>query len=210
MPKVKNVNSILKILKRTYPDASCALNFNNPLQLMVSTILSAQCTDKRVNEVTKTLFKKYRTVKDFAGARPPELENEIRSTGFFRQKARWIQLACKRLLSDYGGKIPQTMEELLTLPGVARKTANVVLGTGFNISVGIVVDTHVKRLSKRLGFSNQEDPVKVEQDLMKIVPEKDWIWFSHALISHGRQICKAPNPLCHQCPLNRVCPSSRV
>ncbi len=202
--------SILKILKQAYPHANCALDHATPLQLVVSTILSAQCTDKRVNMVTPALFKKYKTAEDFAEAKLPELERLIRSTGFFRQKARWIKAMGERVVNRFGSKVPSTMDELLTLPGVARKTANVVLGTGFNIAVGIVVDTHVKRIAKKLGMTRQSDPVKVEKDLVKIVPQKDWIWFSHALITHGRQICKAPTPLCGTCPLANLCPSSHI
>jgi endonuclease III len=202
--------TILKILKKTYPKANCALEHETPFQLMVSTILSAQCTDKRVNMVTPALFKKYKTPEDFSRAKLPELESLIRTTGFFRQKARWIKAAGETLIRDFKSQVPRTMEELLTIPGVARKTANVVLGTGFKIAVGIVVDTHVKRISHRLGFTRHIDPVKVEQDLIKIVPPEDWIWFSHAMITHGRQLCKAPTPLCEPCPLNQICPASRV
>ncbi|OGR88084.1 MAG: endonuclease III [Elusimicrobia bacterium RIFCSPLOWO2_01_FULL_60_11] len=201
---------ILKLLKRAYPGANCALSHKNPLQLMVSTILSAQCTDKRVNMVTPALFARYKTARDFARAKPPELEKLVRSTGFFRQKARWIKAAGAKLEQDFGGQVPRTMEALLTLPGVARKTANVVLGTAFGMAEGIVVDTHVKRIAKKLGLTRQTDPVKVEQDLVKVVPRKDWIWFSHALITHGRQVCKAGRPLCPKCPLISVCPSREV
>lgn len=207
LPVGVGVNKILKILKKTYPDANCALNFKNPFQLLVATILSAQCTDVRVNLVTQHLFKKYKSAKDFAKADLGELENEIRSTGFFRQKAKWIQDSSRCILQKFAGKVPKKMEELLTLPGVARKTANVVLGTGFGIASGIVVDTHVKRLAARLHLSRQKDPLKIEEDLMKTIPKKDWVWFSHALISHGRKLCKAIRPLCLECPLNRICPS---
>lgn len=206
----KPSEKILKILKRNYPDVECALNHETPLQLMVATILSAQCTDKRVNIVTQTLFKKYKTAKDFAEASIPELEKEIRSTGFYRQKAKWIHQACKIVQEKYHGKLPETLEELMTLPGVARKTANVVMGTAFKVASGVVVDTHVKRIAKKLGLTKQEDPVKVEQDLVKIIPRKDWIWFSHAIITHGRQICKAIHPQCPVCPLNEICPASQV
>lgn len=201
---------ILKILKSNYPEANCALNYSNPLQLLISTILSAQCTDKRVNEVTKTLFKKYKSAEDFVTVKRSVLENVIRSTGFFRQKARWIQESSKSILEKFNGQVPKTMEELTALSGVARKTANVVLGTAFKIVSGIVVDTHVKRISKRLGFTEKSDPVKVEKDLMKIIPRQDWIWFSHALITHGRSLCKAIHPICLKCPLNKVCPSALV
>ncbi len=199
---------IIGILKKNYPDVDCALEHDTPLQLLVATILSAQCTDKRVNMVTPTLFKKYKTAKDFAQASVRDLEKEIKSTGFFRQKSRWIQAACAIIEEKHGGKVPRDFEALTLLPGVARKTANVVMGTAFNIASGVVVDTHVKRITKKLGFTRHEDPVKVEQDLVKILPQKDWIWFSHAIITHGRQICKAVNPQCGLCPLNAVCPSS--
>jgi len=200
---------VLKILKKTYPEADCALVHKNPIQLLVSTILSAQCTDKRVNIVTKDLFKKYQTAEDFASAKPYELEKEIKSTGFFRQKSKWIMGATLKIVTDFNGRVPKSMEELLTLPGVARKTANVVLGTAYQIAAGIVVDTHVKRLAKRLGLTQNQDPVKVERDLVQIVPRQDWIWFSHALITHGRQLCKALTPLCEKCPLSSICPSSK-
>ncbi|OGR57178.1 MAG: endonuclease III [Elusimicrobia bacterium RIFCSPLOWO2_02_FULL_39_32] len=206
----KKIKEILKILKSNYPEADCALNYSNPLQLLISTILSAQCTDKRVNQVTKTLFKKYKSIKDFSNLDRTILEKEIRSTGFFRQKAKWIQESCKKIEQDFHGQVPKTMELLTSLPGVARKTANVVMGTAFNIASGIVVDTHVKRISKRLGLTKKQDPVKIEEDLMKIIPQENWIWFSHALITHGRALCKAIRPLCSQCPLNNICPSSLV
>ena len=206
----KKIKEILKILKSNYPEADCALNYSNPLQLLISTILSAQCTDKRVNQVTKTLFKKYKSIKDFSNLDRTILEKEIRSTGFFRQKAKWIQESCKKIEQDFHGQVPKTMELLTSLPGVARKTANVVMGTALNIASGIVVDTHVKRISKRLGLTKKQDPVKIEEDLMKIIPQENWIWFSHALITHGRALCKAIRPLCSQCPLNNICPSSLV
>lgn len=210
MAPSKKIKEILKILKSNYPEADCALIHSNPLQLLISTILSAQCTDKRVNQVTKTLFKKYKSIKDFSNLDRTILEKEIRSTGFFRQKAKWIQESCKKIEQDFHGQVPKTMELLTSLPGVARKTANVVMGTAFKIASGIVVDTHVKRISKRFGFTKKEDPVKIEEDLMKIIPQENWIWFSHALISHGRALCKAIHPLCGQCPLNNICPSSLV
>ena len=160
--------------------------------------------------VTPALFDRYKTAGDFARAKPPELEKLIRTTGFFRQKARWIKAAGEKLVKDFGGQVPRTMEDLLKLPGVARKTANVVLGTAFGIAEGVVVDTHVKRIARKLGLTRQTDPVKVEQDLVKIVPKGDWIWFSHALITHGRQICKAVHPLCVKCPLVQICPSREI
>jgi endonuclease-3 len=173
--------------------------------LLIATILSAQCTDVRVNEVTRTLFKKYRSPEDFAYANPRELETEIRPTGFFRNKTKSIQGASKKIVEEFHGKVPQTMEELLTLPGVARKTANVVLGTGFGIAVGIVVDTHVQRLSARLDLTRNTDPKKIEQDLMQIIPKEKWILFSHQLIWHGRRVCVARKPRCAECNLERLC-----
>ncbi|MCB4757578.1 MAG: endonuclease III [Elusimicrobia bacterium] len=207
---MNNITKIIGILKKTYKNAHCALNFSNPLQLLVATILSAQCTDKRVNLVTKELFKKYKQAEDFSAANIRELENEIRSTGFFRQKSKWIKGACKKIQEKFKGKVPRSMDDLLTLPGVARKTANVVMGTAFDIASGIVVDTHVKRIANRMGLTKNQDPVKIEQDLMKIIPKEDWIWFAHAMISHGRQLCKAITPLCAQCPLNKICPSAKI
>jgi endonuclease III len=206
----KNHRKILQILKKVYPDAECALVHESPLQLLLATILSAQCTDQRVNEVTKTLFKKYRTAKEFARAGQIEVEKIIHSTGFFRQKAYSIRETCRILEEKFGGEVPKSMEELTALPGVGRKTANVVMGNAFGIASGVVVDTHVRRLSNRLGLTRQDDPVKIEQDLIQVVPKEDWIWISHALISHGRAICKAVTPLCAKCPLNDVCPASRV
>ena len=203
-------SKILKILKKAYPQADCALVHENPFQLLVSTILSAQCTDKRVNLVTKTLYRKYSTPGDFASADLADLEREIRSTGFFRQKSRWIKAAREMLVREFEGKVPKRMEDLLKLPGVARKTANVVLGTAYGVSAGVVVDTHVKRIAKKLGLTRQTDPVKVEADLVRMLPRKDWIWFSHAVITHGRALCKAVKPLCPKCPLNRVCPSAEL
>lgn len=198
----------LQELKALYPDADCALHHNSPFQLLVATILSAQCTDARVNQVTPGLFKKYPAAQDFARATPATLENDIRSTGFFRQKARWIQSSAQKIVAQFNNQIPQTMEELLTLSGVARKTANVVLGTAFGKAVGVVVDTHVKRIAKRLGWTKHTDPVKVESDLMKLLPQREWIWISHALIQHGRRICKAPTPRCLECSLKKICPSA--
>ena len=202
----RRIMNLQKALKKAYPNAVCALNFKTPFELLIATILAAQCTDKRVNMVTPALFKKYPTIKDFAKAPPSVLEQDIRSTGFYRQKAKWVREASRILLERFGGKVPRTMEELLTLPGVARKTANVVLGTSMGISSGIVVDTHVIRLSGRMGLSREKDPVKIEWDLMAVVPQKDWIWFAHAMTTHGRQICGARNPQCPDCPLRRWCP----
>src|SRR5271170_5146336 len=199
------VRAILAKLDEAYPAASCALHHDNPFQLLISTILSAQCTDERVNQVTATLFPKYPTPEAFAYANPAELEKEIRPTGFFRNKTKSIMGASKRIVEVFGGKVPQTMEELLTLPGVARKTANVVLGTAFGIAVGVVVDTHVQRLSGRLDLSREEDPKKIEQDLMRVIPQGRWILFSHQLIWHGRRVCKARKPRCAECNLEKLC-----
>ncbi len=201
----KRVAAILAGLDQKFPAAICALRHDNPLQLLIATILSAQCTDKRVNMVTPGLFSRYPTASHFAYALPRELEREIKSTGFFRNKTKSIIGACKKIQEEFGGKVPQTMEELLTLPGVARKTANVVLGTAFGISSGIVVDTHVDRLSHRLDLSQQNDPKKIEQDLMQIIPQEKWILFSHQMIWHGRQTCRARQPKCMECVLERVC-----
>jgi endonuclease-3 len=201
----KNPAALLKALKEAYPKVVCALNHENPLQLLVATILSAQCTDARVNVVTPDLFKKYRSAEEFAHAKPLELEQTIRSTGFYRNKAKSILGMAKLLVEKYKSVVPKTMEELLELPGVARKTANVVLGTAYNISVGVVVDTHVMRLSERLGLSRASTPEKIEQELMKVVPRADWIWFSHALITHGRRVCMARNPNCPGCPVKKEC-----
>ncbi len=209
MDKKERLAIILKRLDQMYPAADCALLHTNPFQLLVATILSAQCTDERVNIVTKTLFKKYKTPADFARVSQPALEKEIRSTGFFRNKAKNIRAASKMIVERFGGKVPRTMEELLTLPGVARKTANVVMGTAFGIAGGVVVDTHVQRLSQRLGLTRQEDPKKIEQDLMKILPQERWISFSHQLIWHGRRVCPARGPKCLECPLLDVCPTGQ-
>ena len=202
------VRDVIRRLKRAYPDAKCSLNHSNPFELLVATILSAQCTDERVNLVTADLFRKYKKPEDYLKVSPRELEKDIQSTGFFRNKTKSIQGASKVLTEQYGGAVPQTMEELLELPGVARKTANVVLGNAFEIKAGVVVDTHVTRLSHRLDFTQQKTAEKIEQDLIPIVPKKDWVIFPHLLIAHGRKICKARNPLCAECPVERQCPSS--
>jgi endonuclease-3 len=207
-PEQKRARRIVGLLRQEYPDARCSLNFTNPLELLVATILSAQCTDERVNLVTAELFRKYRTCDDYAGAAPSELEQDIRSTGFFRNKAKAIQGACRQLSERHGGRVPRTMEELLELPGVARKTANVVLGNAYHLATGVVVDTHVSRLSARLGLSAHAAPEKIERDLMSLIPEPDWIDFSHLLIAHGRKVCKARTPLCAECLLEPLCPSS--
>jgi len=201
---------IIARLKREYPDATCALHHTSALELVVATILSAQCTDARVNMVTPHLFAKYRTAVDYAAADPKVLEQEIQSTGFFRNKTKSIIGMAQALVERHGGEVPQTMEELTALPGVGRKTANVILGTWFKKNEGIVVDTHVQRLTGLLKLRRQDDPVKIEQELMDIVPREDWTWFSHTLIQHGRQVCIARRPRCAECVLNRLCPSSTV
>jgi endonuclease III len=201
------VRAILQKLDEAYPDVRCALEHENPFQLLISTILSAQCTDVRVNQVTKTLYHKYRTPQDFAYANPSEMEQDIRPTGFFRNKTKSILGASKKIVEEFGGSVPRTMEQLLTLPGVARKTANVVLGIAFGIASGVVVDTHVMRLSGRLDLSRQSDPKKIEQDLMKIIPQNKWILFSHQLIWHGRKVCQARKPRCAECNLEPICHS---
>ncbi len=199
------VQAILQKLDEAYPAATCALKHENPFQLLISTILSAQCTDERVNIVTASLFPKYPGPKDFAYANPRELEQDIRPTGFFRNKTKSIMGASNKIVEEFHGQVPHTMEQLLTLPGVARKTANVVLGTAFGIASGIVVDTHVQRLSRRLDLSQNEDPKKIEQDLIKIVPQNRWILFSHQLIWHGRRVCQARKPKCIECNLEKLC-----
>jgi endonuclease-3 len=199
------VAEILKRLDRMYPNATCALMHENPWQLLVATILSAQCTDKRVNEVTPELFRKYPTPQDFAAVRPEVLANDIRSTGFFNNKAKSVVGAARKIIADFGGEVPRTMEEMLTIPGAARKTANVVLGTAYGIASGIVVDTHVQRVSARLDLTKNTDPVKIEQDLTKIVPKEGLILFSHQVILHGRALCQARNPKCAECDLYSVC-----
>ena len=203
----KRVAAILQKLDEAYPNAVCELTHENPFQLLISTILSAQCTDVRVNQVTKELYKKYRKPEDFAYATPSELEQEIRPTGFFRNKTKSVMGASKTIVESFGGKVPQTMEEILTLPGVARKTGNVVLGTGYGIASGVVVDTHVIRLSRRLDLTRNEDPKKIEQDLMAILPQNKWIQFSHQLIWHGRRVCVARKPRCIECNLEKICHS---
>jgi len=201
----KRVAAILGGLDAAYPDATCELNYSNAFQLLISTILSAQCTDVRVNQVTSQLFKKYTKPEDFADASPAELEKEIRPTGFFRNKTKSIMGASKGLIEKFGGEVPRTMVEILTLPGVARKTGNVVLGTAYGITSGVVVDTHVIRLSHRLDLTRNDDPKKIEQDLMKVIPESKWIKFSHQLIWHGRRVCAARKPKCAECNLEPIC-----
>ncbi len=204
----QRVRKIISLLKRTYPDAKCSLNHSNAFELLIATILSAQCTDARVNIVTQDLFRKYRKPEDYLTVSEKELQSDIRTTGFFRNKTKSIQGTSKALMEDYNGKVPQTMDELLELPGVARKTANVVLGNAFGIHAGVVVDTHVTRLSHRLGLSQAKTAEKIEEDLIPIVPKKDWVIFPHLFIAHGRAICKARNPLCAECDIEKLCPSS--
>jgi len=203
----KRVEAILPILRKTYPNAKTSLHHRTALQLLVATILSAQSTDKGVNQVTPNLFRKYRTAEDYARAPEGELENDIRSTGFYRNKARSLRAMAKTLVEKYHGQVPRTMDELTSLAGVGRKTANVVLGNAFHENVGIVVDTHVARLSQRLGLTTQSNPEKIELDLMQIVPQEDWTLWSHLLIFHGRQICTARQPRCQECPILNHCPS---
>ncbi|MBW7883284.1 MAG: endonuclease III [Caldilineaceae bacterium] len=209
-PAQERVEEIIRLLHAAYPEAKCALDHRNPLELLVATILSAQCTDERVNKVTPALFARYPDAKAFAEADRGELEEAIRSTGFYRNKAKSIQEACRRIVTEYDGQVPQTMAELLTLAGVARKTANVVLGTAFSIADGIVVDTHVKRLAQRLELTQQNDPDKIERDLQALVPQDEWIDVAHLLIFHGRQVCDARKPNCAGCVINHLCPSSSV
>lgn len=201
----KRVQAILSKLDEAYPEATCALKHGNPFQLLVATILSAQCTDVRVNIVTPELFRKYPDAKHLAYANPAELENEIRTTGFFRNKTKSLIGAGKKLMEEFGGKVPQTMEEMLALPGVARKTANVVLGTGYKIPSGVVVDTHVQRVTARLDLTRNTDPKKIEQDLMNVIPKDRWILFSHQIIWHGRRVCQARKPRCIECNLEMIC-----
>jgi endonuclease-3 len=203
--RASRVASILKVLDEMYPGATCALLHRNPWELLVATILSAQCTDKRVNEVTPGLFAKYPTPRDFAAVRPEVLADDIRSTGFFNNKAKSIVGAAKKVIDDFGGEVPRTLADLITVPGAARKTANVVLGTAYGIASGVVVDTHVQRVSRRLDLTKNEDPVKIEQDLIKIIPPERWILFSHQIILHGRALCVARKLKCAQCGLNPLC-----
>jgi endonuclease-3 len=206
----QQLTAILAILRQTYPDARCALHFSNPLELLVATILSAQCTDERVNTVTPTLFQKYRTVADYASANLEALAKDIQSTGFYRQKAHSIQRCCTMLLTQYGGSIPETIEALIQLPGIGRKTANVLLGNALHRPQGIAVDTHVKRLAQRLGLTTATIPDTIERDLMALVPREQWTLCSHLLIFHGRTICKARVPQCGICPVQHLCPSARI
>ncbi len=199
------IEKILAALDRMYPDVTCALHHSNAWELLVATILSAQCTDKRVNIVTPELFRKYPTIRDFAAAKQEELAQDIRSTGFFNNKAKSVIGAARKILSEFGGEVPHEMEPLLSVPGAARKTANVVLGTAFGIASGVVVDTHVQRISQRLDLTRHTDPVKIEKDLMKAIPKSKWILFSHQMIHHGRALCAARNPKCADCGINPLC-----
>jgi endonuclease-3 len=209
-PIEQRAPDVIRILEDAYPGATIALNFSNPLELLVATILSAQCTDAKVNEVTAALFRKYRTPEDYLAVPEDELKADIKPTGFFNQKALSIRETCRRLVEVYDGTVPDTMEELITLRGVARKTANIVLANAFGTVEGIPVDTHVKRLANRIGFSQESDPDKIEQDLMRLIPRQKWSSFSYVLIDHGRAICQARRPQCETCPIEPLCPSSRA
>jgi endonuclease III len=206
----KHAAEVIRRLKKEYPKAECALNHSNAFELLIATILSAQCTDARVNIVTADLFRKYRRPDDYLKVRPNELEQDIRSTGFFRNKARNIQAACKRIIEEFNGQVPRTMDEILTLGGVARKTANVVLGNAFGIASGVVVDTHVSRLSQRLGLTKNKTPEKIERDLQELVPKKHWVTFPHWMIHHGRQVCIARKPRCPACVMADICPARKL
>ena len=204
------VSKVLKALRQEYLDASCSLNYRNPLELLVATILSAQCTDERVNQVTKDLFKKYRTARDYATAPSEQLEQDIQSTGFYRNKAKNLRECCQQLEARFGGNVPQNLDDLVSLPGVGRKTANVVLGTAYGIPSGVVVDTHVSRISQRLGLTQHNDPERIEQDLMRLIPQDEWIAFSHRMIKHGRKYCMARKPMCESCPMTSFCPKKGI
>ena len=206
----RHAAKVLRRLRRRYPEATCSLDFRTPLELLVATILSAQCTDQRVNLVTRELFSKYHAADDYAAASLSELEQDIQSTGFYRNKAKSIQGCCRTLADKYDGGVPGSMEELIELPGIGRKTANVVLGTALGIASGVVVDTHVGRISRRLGLTEQKNPEKVEQDLIELIPKKEWIALSHRIIQHGRQICTARKPKCDACPMESICPRTGV
>jgi len=206
----RRAKKLVTALKKEYPDAKTALDYCDPLQLLVATILSAQCTDERVNQVTPKLFKKYPTAAHFARARLPTLQREIQSTGFFRNKAKAIKACCQAIVEEYGGELPQDIDALVELPGVGRKTANVVLGSAFGIASGVVVDTHVARLSQRIGLTKQKDPVKIERDLIELLPKREWVAFSHRMIFHGRRVCTARRPKCDECTLASWCPRTGV
>jgi endonuclease III len=208
--KRTRTGKLIERLKAAYPDARCSLHYANPLQLLVATVLSAQCTDARVNLVTKSLFKKYRTASDYAAAPAGALEEDIKSTGFYRHKAKALGACCAELLARYGGEVPADMAALVQLPGIGRKTANVILGNAFDMAEGIVVDTHVRRLAGRLALTKQSDPDKIEQELLQVVPRQDWIAFGHLLILHGRRICSARAPRCSVCPVHDLCPAAKL
>jgi endonuclease-3 len=208
--KRTRTGQLIERLHAAHPDARCSLNFSNPLELLVATVLSAQCTDVRVNIVTKSLFEKYRTASDYAGVPLGELEDEIKSTGFYRNKAKALRTCCAELMARYNGEVPSQMAALIQLPGVGRKTANVILGNAFELAEGIVVDTHVRRLAARLGLTQHRDPDKIEQDLLPVVPREHWIIIGHLLILHGRRICSARTPKCPTCPVNDLCPSAKM
>lgn len=208
MKEEERVCEIIRLLKEEYPNAKIALNFSNPLELLVAVILSAQCTDKKVNEVTTDLFKKYRIVEDYAYAPPKEFEGDIKPTGFYHNKARNIIAAANMIIEKFNGQIPRTMDEILELPGVARKTANIVLGNAYGLVEGVAVDTHVKRVTFRLAFTKEKDPVKIEKDMMRVLPKEEWFPFTYVLIDHGRAICAAINVRCDICPVNHLCPSA--
>jgi endonuclease-3 len=210
LQKRTRTGTLIERLKAAHPDARCSLNYANPLELLVATVLSAQCTDARVNLVTKSLFKKYRTASDYAMVSPGELEEDIKSTGFYRNKAKALRACCAELLARYAGEVPADMAALVQLPGIGRKTANVILGNAFERAEGIVVDTHVRRLAGRLGLTNHSDPDKIEQDLLQVVPREDWIIIGHLLILHGRRVCSARAPKCPVCPVNDLCPSAKM
>jgi endonuclease III len=203
-------DQLIERLKAAHPDARCSLSYSNPLELLVATVLSAQCTDERVNRVTQSLFKKYRTASDYAGALPEELEEDIKATGFYRNKAKALRRCCAELVARYAGEVPANMAALVQLPGIGRKTANVILGNAYAMAKGIVVDTHVRRVAGRLGLTKHGDPDKIEQDLLQVVPRRDWIIIGHLLILHGRRTCAARAPKCPVCPLNDLCPSGKV
>jgi endonuclease III len=209
-PLNERVSEIIKILRKTYPRSRTALFYKTPFQIMAATILAAQCTDERVNKITPGLFKKYKSIRDFSLAEQSVLEQEVRSAGFYRNKAKNIIAASKKIIKDFNGKVPDSMEGLVSLPGVARKTANIVLSSGFNKAEGIAVDTHVKRVAVRLGMSGEKYPDKIEKSLMKIIPYKDWLDFNYMIVGHGRKICKARKPLCPDCVLRKLCPSAKL
>jgi endonuclease-3 len=202
----EQISSIIEELRMLYPEAKYDLNFSTPLELLVATILAAQCTDERVNAVTKDLFRKYRSAEDYSTVSQEELEQDVKPTGFYRNKAKSIRAACQYLIAHYGGEVSSSMAELIKLPGVARKTANVILGNAFGISEGFIVDTHVARLVRRFGWTQQEDPVKVEQDLMRLIPPQEWLSLAHRIIYHGRAVCNARKPQCARCTLAKLCP----